>query len=227
MQRRLSIVGTGLILIGVALLAVKTIPNLFGQPLPGEGAIYTGATLVVLGAFLWLGIVPSKLRLGKATAEFESLAPGPKTIAEVDKKELSEKEIATGRATAAEFDLPVKNVPPFRALAESDLANVGLNLSAEPTTPMYTLDKNYYILDWNLALSLAFDRSMEGLRGQLVTEWIYHLKDYPTVLAHAEEKFADSDNLPIIDVETISFVSQRYNEIVSTSMTRASVLAGW
>ncbi len=215
-QRRLSIVGTGLILIGLILLAVNTFPNFFSQPPPGDAAIYVGAALIGLGGLFWLGIVPSKLGFGKTTAEFESLALAPKTIAEVDKKELSEEEIATGRATAADFDLPIKNVPPFRALAESDLANVGLNLGAEPTTPMYTLDKHYYILDWNLALSLAFDRSMEGLRGQLVTEWIYHLKDYPTILAHAEEKFADPDNLPIIDVEKILFVSQRYNEFSAT-----------
>ena len=217
-ERRLPMVGTLFILIGLILVGVGTgfIPNFFGQPLASNAAIYMGGALVGFGGLFWLGIVPRKLGLGKISAELEPVILGLQSIAHVDKKELSEEEIATGRAKAAEFDLPIKDVPPFQALAESDLANVGLKLGTEPTVPMYTLDKNYYILDWNLALSLAFDRSMEGLRGQLITEWIFYVKDYPKVLAHAEEKFADPNNLPRIDVEEISFVSQRYGEFSAT-----------
>ena len=71
-ERRLPMVGTLFILIGLILVGVGTgfIPIFFGEPQPSDAAIYMGVSLVVIGALLWLGIVPSKLGWGKATAEF-------------------------------------------------------------------------------------------------------------------------------------------------------------
>jgi ubiquinone/menaquinone biosynthesis C-methylase UbiE len=81
---------------------------------------------------------------------------------------------------------------------------------------MYLLDKDYRILDWNRAFSLAFDRTMEGRRGMSVLEWTYFLDNYEEVVAHGVEVFADGDKLPVIDVEQISYTSGRYGPIVAT-----------
>ena len=110
--------------------------------------------------------------------------------------------------------VPGRDAPAFN-LVEAALA-LDATPCADPLVPMYLLDKDYRILDWNRAFSLAFDRTMEGRRGMSVLEWTYFLDNYEEVVAHGVEVFADGERLPVIDVEQIRYRSDRYGPIVAT-----------
>jgi SAM-dependent methyltransferase len=81
---------------------------------------------------------------------------------------------------------------------------------------MYLLDNEFRILDWNEAFTIAFDRTMEGRKGRGVLEWTYFLENYEEVLDHGVRAFGDPTNLPVIDVEPITFNSQRYGALMAT-----------
>jgi hypothetical protein len=53
---------------------------------------------------------------------------------------------------------PAANAPPFNAL--TDAPDMAVIPGTDSTSPMYMLDKNFRILDWNEAFSLAFDRTL-------------------------------------------------------------------
>lgn len=115
------------------------------------------------------------------------------------------------RRVASKMPLPDRNAPPFSLIDH----HVGLKVipRTDPTVPMYFLDNNYRIVDWNQSFSLAFDRTMEGRRGMSVSEWIFFLANYVEVLKHGTQAFADPNNLPQIDVETIQYTSRNYGSL--------------
>jgi len=180
-----------------------------------EAAVIVGGVLTVLGLLAALGRLPSYIKTLFGEARFPD-DPALPSIAHVEKAELAPEEKAQKEAFASSLHLPTHDAPPFRILTEQSLSEPGLWPGADPSLPMYTLGKDYRIIDWNKAFSLAFDRSMEGLRGQFVTEWVYHLANYEDILRHGESAFADRNNLPRIDIEDIRFVSKRYNGISAT-----------
>lgn len=200
---------------GVLLLKVF---GLFGDPLDSSNfkvGASTGVALMLFGLLAALGRLPSYIKTLFGEARFsDDLALS--SIAHVEKAELAPEEKAQKEAFASSLHLPTHDAPPFRILTERSISEMGLWPGADPTLPMYSLGKDYRIIDWNKAFSLAFDRSMEGLRGQFVTEWVYHLANYEDILRHGESAFADRNNLPRIDIEDIRFVSKRYNGISAT-----------
>jgi ubiquinone/menaquinone biosynthesis C-methylase UbiE len=115
-------------------------------------------------------------------------------------------------AYARQRALPCADEPALGVIERNLAADLLVRPSAYPMTPMYLLDKSYRILDWNEALSLAFDRSMEGRAGESILEWVYYLDNYEDVVDHAEV-FSDPNNLPAIDVEEIKYTSLRYGTI--------------
>lgn len=66
---------------------------------------------------------------------------------------------------------------------------------------MYMLDRNFRIIDWNLAFSMCFDRTMEGRRGRNVLEWTYFLDNYEEALNHGIAVFGEGKESPRIDIE--------------------------
>jgi ubiquinone/menaquinone biosynthesis C-methylase UbiE len=78
------------------------------------------------------------------------------------------------------------------------------------------LDRNFRIIDWNIAFNLCFDRTLEGRRGLSVLEWTYFLDNYEEVLSHGIEVFAEGKTLPRIDIEKIQYTSDRYGKIEGT-----------
>jgi len=109
---------------------------------------------------------------------------------------------------------PAFDAPAFNVLTDTpDLSSVP---GADPMTPMYMLDKNFRILDWNEAFSLAFDHTMEGRRGQGALEWVYFLDNFEAVLKHGRETFADPDRLPRFNKEEIVYTSITYGTITAT-----------
>ena len=117
-------------------------------------------------------------------------------------------------SASMENQLPGYLAPAFQLLDEKLALTV--TPCADPMTPMYMLDRNFRIMDWNLAFSLCFDRTMEGRRGRNVLEWTYFLENYEEVLTHGIEVFGEDKELPRIDVEELRYTSDRYGPLVGT-----------
>lgn len=227
-MNRSTIIGLLLFVPGIVLLldsfqVIEVAPRT-SSDLVTIARMIVAAVMVVFGVMLILGLVPTKITgkgieviFSRETKAFFSREEKPlASLASIEKAELDPEDKAQKEAYASNLRLPTRGAPPFRVLTEKSISETGLWPGADPNIPMYSLGKDYRILGWNKAFSLAFDRSMEGLRGQFVTEWVYHLANYQNVLRHGESAFADRNNLPRIDVEKIRFVSKRYNGISAT-----------
>ena len=181
---------------------------------------FFGFMLVIFGVFTAIGM---RIRKGKFTiaghgAEFEldseyqragvilQTAVEPKTIDE-DLKQ-SRKHFAKDKP------IPGRDAPALNII--EDRHHHRLLPISDRMAPMYLLDEHFRIVDWNLAFSLAFDRSMEGRRGLSVLEWVYLLDNYEEVLVHGTETFSDVSELPNIDLESIRFTSLRYGGLAAT-----------
>lgn len=102
-------------------------------------------------------------------------------------------------------------IKPFAVL--DDPAAIRPMPGADPTVPIYRLDRDFRILDWNEAFSLAFDGTLEGRRGQNAQEWVFFLDNYEEVMAHGVEKFGDPEKLPRFDFEVLKFKSSRFGNL--------------
>jgi ubiquinone/menaquinone biosynthesis C-methylase UbiE/PAS domain-containing protein len=111
-------------------------------------------------------------------------------------------------------ELPDHDAPTFHLLEEK--MAITATPCSDPMVPMYMLDSNFRIIDWNSAFSLCFDRTMEGRRGMSVLEWTYFLDNYEQVLEHGIEAFSATKDLPRIDIEEIHYTSHRYGPISGT-----------
>ena len=117
-------------------------------------------------------------------------------------------------AAQKEQQLPGRFAAAFQLLEEKLAFTV--TPCADPMTPMYLLDRNFRVIDWNIAFSLCFDRTLEGRRGQSILEWTYFLDNYEDVLNHGIGAFGEGKELPRIDIEDIRYTSQRYGPINGT-----------
>ncbi len=120
-------------------------------------------------------------------------------------------------AAQKEDQLPGRFAAPFRLLDEK-IVTTGTPC-ADPMTPMYMLDRNFRIIDWNIAFGLCFDGTLEGRRGSNILEWTYFLDNYEDILDHGIAAFGQGKDLPRIDVEEIRYTSHRYGPI--TAIKRA------
>lgn len=186
-------------------------------------ALFIGAMLFILGLGFTFGTVPELLEFLGIKMKFREPTTGPLTsLGEVEKKELAPELKARRQAYAENKPVPGIDAPPFNVL--TDVPDVRGMPGADSMAPMYMLDKNYRILDWNDAFALAFDRSMEGRRGMSVLEWVYFLENYREVLDHGIKAFSNAEKLPVIDVEPIVYKSARYGRI--TAAKRAYQIPG-
>ncbi len=126
-------------------------------------------------------------------------------------KELSPEVLDQRERFAKKVAVPGRNAPSFNLV--NDFLTLGVIPWADPLVPAYLLDKHYRIVDWNLALSLAYDRTMEGRRGLSVLEWVYFWDNYEQSLKQAAKDFADPNNLPRLHVETVEYTSPRFGKI--------------
>lgn len=203
-------VGCIVLLMGLVMIIVALLDKQGWQ----EKAI--GGAIFLLGAMLTAGFFPKKFSFGKASIELsdQNYIIGATALAEDVTQNVLDQDIRNERASYAETKvLPGKAAPDYSCVQLAKINKLMVRPSAYPMTPMYLLDKDYRILDWNEAFSLAFDRTMEGRQGQSVLEWTYHLENYQSVLDHGETAFADPDRLPLIDLETIVYMSLRYGRI--------------
>jgi ubiquinone/menaquinone biosynthesis C-methylase UbiE/PAS domain-containing protein len=208
---------TGGVLLGMGiLLLLLTVLDSLGilsqrEVLPSPEDFWVSLTFVGLGFMALLGRTVSSLKGRFKDIEidvhFESVV-----LQKVLDPELKEKrqEYAASRCSI----LPDRDAPSFQLLEEK------MAITATPCTdltiPMYMLDSNFRIIDWNSAFSLCFDRTMEGRRGMSVLEWTYFLDNYEQVLEHGIEAFSATKDLPRIDIEEIRYTSHRYGPISGT-----------
>ncbi|MHC4703566.1 MAG: hypothetical protein ACYTFQ_23635, partial [Planctomycetota bacterium] len=120
------------------------------------------------------------------------------------------------RAHAEKVQVPGADAPQFDAV--SSLPSLELLPGMDPMVPTYVLDKDYRIVDWNDAFSLAFDHTIEGRRGESILEWVYFLDNYEQVLEHGSKAFADPQNLPFLDEEEIEYTSDFYGKITAKKL---------
>ena len=149
---------------------------------------------------------------------------------EAPAKVLSPETEARRKRYVEENPPPAADAPAFNALTDApDLAAVP---GADSMVPMYMLDRNFRILDWNEAFSLAFNNTMEGRRGQGAIEWVYFLDNFQEVLDHGIEVFSDPANLPLMDKEELKYTNVRYGELTATKRAYqfpddTGACAGW
>ena len=197
-----------LVILGI----VVVINELFNKQSPDAKLAALGFASILTGAMIGLGRTITKIVSGPLVVEFEKLQgvikPGKAPTLTVDQLRERQEYVAS-----RDRSIPGKDAPPFKILEEQiPLKSLP---SADPITPMYILDKHFRILDWNYAFYLAFDRSMDGMRGTTVLEWVYLLENFQEVIDHGLEAFS-GDNMPRFDIETIRFKSEKYGLITGT-----------
>lgn len=199
---------TGLVIFGLGVACI--VSNLNGSGSTAWILMACGILLLLLGTSLVCGRnLLSQLKIGS-----EGIDVVFEPVPAVEPKTLDPEQRAAREAYAEQNPPPAVNAPAFNALTDApDLAAVP---AGDPMVPMYILDANYRILDWNDAFSLAFDRTMEGRRGQSAIEWIYFLDNFKEVLDHGIQVFSNPDNLPRCDVEELKYSSLRYGKLSAT-----------
>ena len=178
-----------------------------------------GAILVLTGACFAIG---RNLRLKSKLGEIDTTIVKFESFREIEQitiqpKSLEPEEEQHRRESTKDIHLPGADAPEFNLLQELPAFNA--MPGADPMVPMYRLDSNFRIMDWNEAFSLVFDRTLEGRRGQSAVEWVYFLDNWEEVLTHGVEKFSDPANIPNFDIEPIEYASSRYGKL--TAMKRA------
>ena len=197
------------VLIGVVLIGFHLVRG------GSDTQLLISSGFVAAGILLYFKWLPKKLPGGfEFSRENISGDPIPKPL-NIPKRELtSEQKQEKQRFSKSFVVLPGGHAPKFHLLEES-LA-LRPTPCADPMMPMYLLDAHFRIIDWNEAFTLAFERTMEGRRGQNVLEWVYFLDNYEEVLKHGAKVFGDAEQLPRIDVETVKYSGSRYGKITGT-----------
>lgn len=177
-----------------------------------------GLLLVLFSLVLLTGRTISKIAAGMGGSKFELEMEAIQQAAHnvEPPKKLDEKTLVKRRKFSSEIKqtIPGNDAPEFNVLEEKIALTV--TPCSDPMTPMYMLDNNFRIINWNISFSICFDRTMEGRKGLNVLEWTYLLENYEKVLDHGVKAFADPDNFPIIDVEVLEYKSRRFGHIKGT-----------
>ena len=199
--------------VGVLIIVLGAICAIamLGDPQPISAG--TSVVLILIGISLaFRRTIVSKIGWGRDKyVEFE---PSLSTTTSVPTKRLPQSLKQRRVAYAQQNPPPAYNAPAFNAL--TDVPDIGAFPGVDPMVPMYILDRNFRILDWNEAFSLAFDRTMEGRRGQSAIEWVYFLDNFKRVLEHGKEVFSDPDDLPAFDKEELHYSGTGFGKIVAT-----------
>lgn len=181
------------------------------RPIASGWMLATGIACMVFSLLPFLGI--KKLEFSKTALNLEFLATTEihqqKEIP-VEVKEERRKNIET-YVERKNTQLPGQYAPDFHVLDEKLALTV--TPCADPMTPMYMLDRNFRVIDWNTAFNLCFNWTLEGRRGLSVLEWTYFLDNYDEVVRHGIEVFSEGKTLPLIDIETIKYTNDHYGKI--------------
>ena len=215
MKKYIEFTGIGMYTFGIALLIVISMDPL--QSLLGFSELSFWEDGPIAGSFIFVGLLQAhggritRIGFGKFAVETDYPTHEPVVLKKHLEPEVEEQRRAHSNNLSK---LPGQYAPAFQVL--EDNANLRVIPSSDPMVPMYRLDASFRIIEWNDAFNLCFDRTMEGRRGMSVLEWVYFLENYEESLNHGIKAFSDQDNLPKIDIETISFNSLTYGSIKGT-----------
>lgn len=168
-----------------------------------------GLLLVAIGAYTVLGVRVGSIEIMDwLKLRFEVVSERKQNVllnapmrqrGELDEKKVyAENNLARSLLEVDEFNL-FHDAPDLAILPTSD-----------PLRPMYMLDSSFRVLDWNEAFSLAFDYTLEGMRGAPILDWVYNLENWKDVIDRGNKEFGDQSNLPAFQQEEVIFYSNQY-----------------
>jgi SAM-dependent methyltransferase len=103
------------------------------------------------------------------------------------------------------------------------------------TVPTYFLDRDLYVLDYNVAFEMIFSRAAKYLRGRHVNWFIAQLRNHDQVQKHGRqftERVTHENTFPLIDLEPIVYDSPDFGPVSFTKIAsqlndRDGRLQGW
>ena len=206
--KRSTKIAVTFVILGVIIIVPLLVPGV-KVPEAVVGWLWPAGLLSILwGAMIELGFKKVPLPWGAIDV--------PEVVFSTPPRELP-REVEVQRhdyAAQKEQQLPGRFAPAFHLVDEKQAFTV--TPCADPMTPMYILDREFCIMDWNIAFSLCFDRTLEGRRGRNVLEWTYFLDNYEDVVNHGIGVFGQGKEPPRIDIEEIRYTSYRYGPIKGT-----------
>lgn len=213
-EKRRTVAVAVLVGLGVLLLSVDLLDKIFHwEVLPDPDAFWAALGLIIFPiTFTLFGGKLEQVSIGfKGLGMINVRFPDAMPKKELDPKVEQQRRNYADRRRS---ELPDRDAPSFQLLEEKMAITV--TPCSDPMIPMYMLDSNFRIIDWNSAFSLCFDRTMEGRRGMSVLEWTYFLDNYEEVLEHGIAAFSVAKDPPRIDVEELHYTSHRYGSISGT-----------
>lgn len=176
-----------------------------------KAGLYLGISVALL--FLVLG---DRLRLKEFSigpAKWSIVDPRPPIHVKPPDRDPQEFDEYKARADTYTQVLTRVDSPPFTLT--SDALGSGAIPTGDQFTPTYILDAQYRIVDWNEAFAVLFNNTMDGLRGNLISDWIFYLENDDEVLSKAND-FVDEAALPNPHLDDFIFVSSRYGKLKAT-----------
>ena len=212
------VVGCTFALLGITAVVAALLVAKKGAAIPEpllHVIVIGGFVTLIGGGCTVLGYIPEQIRLpggSSITIREESWRPVP--VPPSVRKELAPD--ARKDKPALLPTLPGARPGDYKLFEAPQYAC--LKLSPTSMTPSYSLDREFRIVDWNKAVSLAFDFTMEGFRGQTVAEWVFFLANYKEVANRGIEAFKDKkpEDYPRIHIEELKFKSDHYGMISAT-----------
>lgn len=79
--------------------------------------------------------------------------------------------------------------------------------------PAYILDRNFHILDWNIAFDAVLAKQMGLIRFRHVEDFVLRLDNHREVIERSQRLFSE-ERYPLVDIEDLIYTSPHYGKIV-------------
>jgi len=93
------------------------------------------------------------------------------------------------------------------------IVNAARKAVLDLTGPTYLLDANFHFLDWNPAFDEVVAKPLRLLRGTHAENFIIALENSREVIARAQQRFQESQGMPLVDCEVLRIKTPRHGLI--------------
>jgi len=93
------------------------------------------------------------------------------------------------------------------------IVNAARKAVLDLTGPTYLLDANFHFLDWNPAFDEVVAKPLRLLRGTHAENFIIALDNSREVIARAQQRFQESQGMPLVDCEVLRIRTPRHGLI--------------
>jgi len=93
------------------------------------------------------------------------------------------------------------------------IVNAARKAVLDLTGPTYLLDANFHFLDWNPAFDEVVAKPLRLLRGTHAENFIIALDNSREVIARAQQRFQESQGMPLVDCEVLRIKTPRHGLI--------------